>query len=210
MAKDHVIFYFNLNRYSKNASVATEFLSIETLQRATAENIYAAILQSLKEQSGLEPSEIFAKIVGFASDGASVMQGVRAGVAARIKVNQPKLMIVHCVAHRLELGIKDAINQSPLYSQLDIFLQQIYRFYHYSTLNRGLLNLTAKVMEVKRFIPLRTGGTRWVSHTEDALNNLLNGYSVIVQHLLEVRYCKFLSSICFRTNCTLPEYLTKC
>lgn len=186
--------------------MATEFLSIETLPRATAENIYAAILQSLKEQSGLEPSEIFGKIVGFASDGASVMQGLRSGVAARIKENQPKLMIVHCVAHRLELGIKDAINQScPLYSQLDIFLQQIYKFYHYSTLNRGLLNLTAKVMEVRRFIPLRTGGTRWVSHTKDALTNLLNGYSVIVQHLLEVRYHELLSHIMFKNRLNITR-----
>lgn len=166
--------------------VCTEFLSLQTLSRANAESCYNAILTGFDEQLGFKPQEIFGKLVGFASDGAAVMQGVRSGVAARLKEHQPNLTVVHCVAHRLELAIKTAINQSVLYRKLTQFLDNIYHFYHNSTLNRGLLQLTAKVLEISRYIPTRVNGTRWVAHTENGLKNLFSGYPAIVQHLLEV------------------------
>ncbi|KAL5466710.1 hypothetical protein EMCRGX_G030858 [Ephydatia muelleri] len=49
---------------------------------------------------------IFSKLVGFGSDGASVMTGCKSGVSTRLKREQPLLFSMHCMAHRLELGFK--------------------------------------------------------------------------------------------------------
>ena len=137
---------------------------------------------------GMKPEELWLKLVGFASDGAAVMRGVRNGVVQKLKANQPKLQAVHCIAHRLELAIKAAIKASTIYDKLQKLLLELYLFYHQSTLNRGLLRTAAAALGVKKFIPTRTGGTRWIGHTKIALENLFSGYPAIVQHLLEV--CK--------------------
>ena len=51
-------------------------------------------------------------IVGFGSDGASVMVGRRGGVVALLKAEVPHLVDIHCLAHRLELGALDAIKEN--------------------------------------------------------------------------------------------------
>lgn len=156
------------------------------MERATAENCYTEILAALYEQLGLKAADVWTKLVGFGSDGASVMTGRRSGVGARLKEHQPILQTVHCIAHRLELAIKSAAKKIPMFQKLDQLLLSLFLFYHNSTLNRGLLTRTAEALGVTRFIPTRTGGTRWICHTQAALTNLLSGYPAIVQHLLEV------------------------
>ena len=47
--------------------------------------------------------------IGFASDGASVMLGKKSGVATRLKARFPQLMTWHCLNHRLELAVNDAV-----------------------------------------------------------------------------------------------------
>ena len=119
------------------------------------------------------------------------MQGVRKGVAAKLREKQPKLHVTHCVAHQLKLAIKSAVKDVQLYRKVEKLLLDIYLFYHQSTLNRGLLRRTAEALGERKFIPTRVGGTRWISHTERALDNLFSGYRAIIQHLLEV--CAFKS-----------------
>lgn len=37
--------------------------------------------------------------------------GKRSGVAAHLREENPEIVIIHCLAHRLELAFKDAIKQ---------------------------------------------------------------------------------------------------
>ena len=74
---------------------------------------------------GVEKEEWEKKLVGFGSDGASVNVGVRAGVATRLKDRIPHLVAIHCIAHRLELGVLDAIKEDPLLQEC---LQMLYRY----------------------------------------------------------------------------------
>ena len=50
--------------------------------------------------------------IGAGADGASVNFGVRNGMMAQLRNEIPWLVAVHCVAHRLELAIKDAFKNS--------------------------------------------------------------------------------------------------
>lgn len=190
-------------RYSNYGKVTTRFLSIQKLERATAANCYGEIIAALHEYCGIQEPELWSKLVGFGSDGASVMTGRRSGVGARMKEHQPKLQTVHCIAHRLELAIKQASKNVPMVCKMDQFLINIFLFYHNSTLNRGLLRRTAEALGVTRFIPTRTGGTRWIGHTQNALTNLLSGYPAIVQHLLEVIIALYLMLKLVTNNITI-------
>ena len=44
------------------------------------------------------------KLFGVATDGASVMTGVRSGVTTRMKERNPFIVATHCIAHRLALA----------------------------------------------------------------------------------------------------------
>ena len=59
------------------------------------------------------------KLVGFDSNRASVNMGCGNGVAALLQkeLNHP-LISIHCVAHRLELGIVKAINTHQKMEQI--------------------------------------------------------------------------------------------
>lgn len=48
------------------------------------------------------------KVVGFGSDGASVMTGKNNGMAARLKRVNPFLISIHCMAHKLALCTSQA------------------------------------------------------------------------------------------------------
>ena len=46
----------------------------------------------------------FSKLMGFGSDGASVMTGTVIGVGTRLDRSDPYLVAIHCVAHSLALA----------------------------------------------------------------------------------------------------------
>ena len=137
----HLFFY----RHSKGGIVNTSFLAIKCIDRATAANCYDAILEAFAEQLNMKPEDLWPKLVGFASDGTAVMRGMRNGVGQKLRACRPKLQLVHCIAHRLELAIKAATkrNTLSLSGRLQKLLLDVYLFYHHSTLNRGLLHTAA-------------------------------------------------------------------
>lgn len=52
------------------------------------------------------------KIVFLCADGAAVNMGRKNGVAAQLKREINYLLAIHCIAHRLELGITDAVKEN--------------------------------------------------------------------------------------------------
>jgi len=126
------------------------------------------------------------KTIGFGSDGASVMLGKHGGVAALLKKKQPSLQAVHCAAHRLELAYKDCFKKEPLHKRLDTVMTGLYLYYKQSNLNRSMLSRTFEVLSIRKLIPTRFGGTRWIPHTSRALENVIGGYEAIITHLSQV------------------------
>ncbi|CAM9797412.1 unnamed protein product, partial [Hapterophycus canaliculatus] len=72
------------------------------------------------EAKGLELS----RLMGFASDGASVMIGAENGVAAKLKMLVSELHSAHCVAHREALAAGSAVKQVTLAVSIDKLLTQ--------------------------------------------------------------------------------------
>ncbi|XP_051809003.1 zinc finger MYM-type protein 1-like isoform X2 [Acanthochromis polyacanthus] len=85
------------------------FLGVRELEMTTSDAI-AKTLHRLLEAKGLNKS----KMVGLATDGASVMTGVNKGITTQFRREVPFLVTSHCMAHRLQLAAEKAANQVPL------------------------------------------------------------------------------------------------
>lgn len=83
---------------SPDGKAKSTYLSIQDLFNGTAETIYEAITKYCASND-----ISLSKCMGFGSDGASVMTGVRTGVSTRLKSDNCYLVSIHCVAHRLQL-----------------------------------------------------------------------------------------------------------
>ena len=65
------------------------------------------------------------KLVGFPADGASVNRGEKEGVILILKGRQPWVIYVWCVAHCLELSLKDGL-QGTVFHDVDEVLLRLY------------------------------------------------------------------------------------
>ena len=74
---------------------------------STGENIYELIIDSLNEIGGMNHSMTAKKLLCVGVDGASVMQGRRNGICARMQLSaSPYILSIHCMAHRMNLAFK--------------------------------------------------------------------------------------------------------
>ena len=91
-------------RYLKFGKPHDVFLGVTPCPSATADGIYSSINTVLTESIGEEWQN---KAIAAGCDGATVNLGCNNSVATRLKKEHPYFLVVHCVAHRLELAVLD-------------------------------------------------------------------------------------------------------
>ena len=170
-----------------NGEVKIFFLNIIAVPRANAEGIFNAIMKSLNKFD----EELKHKIIGFTCDGASVNVGQIAGVITFFHSLYAAILLVHCLSHRLELSFKQAVKGVKLYEKINSLLSELFKFYHTSPLQTENLKTSFNSLEIPVALPHRVGGTRWVSHTFGALEQVWKGYPAYVQHLSQVKRSDF-------------------
>ena len=74
------------------------------------------------------------RLVGFASDGASVMTGIHNGVAAQLKRICPQLTSIHCVAHRLQLAGLASVHELDYFDHFESTVKLMHSYFSHSTL----------------------------------------------------------------------------
>jgi hypothetical protein len=173
-------------RISCKGQVITRFIGIRNLEKADANSITMAVNSMMSETCEHWQN----KFVGYAADGAAVMQGKLTGVVTRMREqNCSEMVAVHCTAHRVELAYKDAVKEIALYKRVNLAMLGMYLFYRNSPLNRANLKRSFETVNAPFLVPTRVGGTRWVPHTNRAISHILTGYIPIVQHLEQVTFC---------------------
>ena len=176
-------------RYAVQGDVTSQFVGLQAIAKANAENIAGAIERAVECGFGVTRDEWRKKLVAVGTDGAAVMLGSKSGVVTRIKGNDLTYVLpIHCMAHRLELSFKDAAGKNECHKKLDTLLLGLYYFYHNSPLNRANLKASFDSLQKKPLLPTRIGGTRWVSHILKAVDHFIRGYSAVVQHLEQVTH----------------------
>ena len=180
--------------YAKLGVVKTTFLGIESVEKADAATIFNSIISNFEKNANIDSSLLYKKLVAFASDGASVMTGRKTGLVTRLRNEQPHLIGVHCVNHKLELAYKDVFKNQQTFLDIEQLLLDLYLFYEQSPLNRANLQKAAIAAGIGEsgVVPLRVGGTRWVTYTYRALQRMFKAYHAIALHLSQVilhMYC---------------------
>ena len=101
------------------------------LKCATAVGIFECLKAAMEHVGVLNWAD---KMIGLGCDGTNTNTGERAGVKALVKEDMPWIVVFWCLAHRLELLIKDTLC-STHFKAIDEFLLQVYYVYENSPKN---------------------------------------------------------------------------
>lgn len=172
--------------------VKTAFLSIQDVlqshQGATAEAICQTLVDELK-MSGLKTE----KLMGFASDGAATMVGVRNGVASKLKTLNKLLISVHCVCHRLALACTDTLAELKYIRTVQDTLRQLWYLFenspkntaHFAKIQLNLKDIHLKEEASEKVVVKKLQKacqTRWLSF-DKSIQAVHQQYEAILQTL---------------------------
>ena len=155
--------------------VRNRFFAAQQLHRGTGKGLYDCFIQAM-DYLEILPVELKQKIIGLGWDGMSANLG-SSGLKCLLETDMSWIIVSWCLAHRLELSIKDALKTRFLATMNELLLQ-IYYVYEKSP---------KKCAELKEIIeehcfddcdtphkggvrPLRACGTRFVAHNVAALS----------------------------------------
>ena len=111
----------HLSHVTKLSKILTDPLPYEVWGGTDAESLKKE--DNIFGETGAIPLETNVyrhKLVGCTSDGASVNFGAKTGLMTRLAVDRPWLVKIHCIIHRVELAVKDAIKLTD-FTQVDDF-----------------------------------------------------------------------------------------
>jgi len=111
---------------SGKGDVDNVFLDIvELTDGVDAESIHNSMMVSLHE-AGMDDEFLKRHLISIATDGAAVLTGKNSGLIARLKNAFPNVQSVHCLAHRLELAVKDALKDVTGCNHFEFFISKLY------------------------------------------------------------------------------------
>ena len=153
-------------RFISKGRVLTRFLCNLELNNGTAAAIKEAI-DAYFLKIGVPPS----KLVGFGSDGASVMLGSKNGVATKLREHNPFMVNVHCVAHRFALCTSQGANKVSLIKGFVETLTSLYYFFQHSAVRCSKLQTVQEALEEPILSVKEVHSVRWLAFFK-ALNNV--------------------------------------
>lgn len=182
IVKEMVIYARIIN---SDAQAQTVFLKIVELTNGRAETIEKALMTYLDKCS-----IPLSRLVGFGSDGASVMTGKHSGVAARLKAKQHFLTSTHCIAHRLALVAGQAGDKVKFIA--DTFkptLKQLFYFYENSPIRLNGSKAIEEPLQTPELKLKKKKDTRWLSHDAacQTLKKVLPAVIASLEHEAEER-----------------------
>ena len=124
------------------------------------------------------------KMIGFCTDGASVMTGKHTGVMTRMKEEGDAMwiLVIWCLAHKLELAIKDAFKKTYMDNVTEA-LTMIYYYYKGSPKRNKEVKDIADIIDEQFKRPEKANGTRWVDHKLRAVTKMINNWNLIYIHM---------------------------
>ena len=159
-------------RYVFEGVVNSRFLQIVDLPGGKADDIFQAVLMEL-ERKRLR----IEKLIGMATDGASVMKGERNGVTTKMKNNNAFLLSTHCIAHRLALTSGKAADSIVYLKQYQQYVNTIYKYFHYSPKHTRSLEQMQTILNIAEKKFQQVFHTRWLSFS-GVVQAILTNYSI--------------------------------
>ena len=183
--EEEVFLVIYLDTHSKDGRiiVCDKFLAIRRPSRSNAEGLFECFKRALAH-AGISDSDWQSKLIGFGCDGTNVNLAAN-GLRGYMERSVPWVISFWCLAHRLELSLKDALTSSSLYTTIDEMLMRTYYLHEKSPKKRHELDdvvaslrqcLEEDEMPAARTRgnrPLRACGTRFVSHKVSAISRFI-------------------------------------
>ena len=132
-------------RFCIGGQIHLRFVCIGQPRSTSSADLLAFVKKKISENN---LDQHMHKLVGFGSDGAANMMGIKSGLITLIRVEYPEVIGVHCLAHRLELAFKDVVKAEKIYIQLTTLLLGLYYFYKNSSKQKQNLKECMKVCTV--------------------------------------------------------------
>ena len=126
-------------------------------------------------------------MVFLGSDGVSVNSGKNSGLIKLFQEELPSLSFIWCFSHRLELALKDALNDCM--EPVETSLMNLFCLYKQSyKKHRELKNLYELLqgkfeMFTAKVRPLKASRTRWIDHKIGAMGRLIEKFGLHTMHL---------------------------
>ncbi|MCO5601995.1 hypothetical protein L7F22_056122 [Adiantum nelumboides] len=146
----HMIVYVTYLEDEGRGPPVCKFVALLPLADGKAKTKFDELIGLVQKMGlGLE------KWIGFASDGASCMQGVNNGVLAKIRQKVPNIIGVHCIAHREALVVFDACDNFMEFGYLDTYANKVHAWVgrsvqRHKELEKLLGGFSLKPLEVLR------------------------------------------------------------
>lgn len=155
------------------------FLDIVELSEGTdAESMYKSLRKSLR-QAGLDDEFLGKNLICIATDGAAVLTGRVGGLVTKLKQDFPKVQSIHCLAHRLELAVKDSLKEVAGCNQFEFFISKLYALYNQSSKKARLLQEAATGLNMQILKIGQIFTIRWVASSFRTVKAVWNDYPAL-------------------------------
>ena len=184
--------------YDEDSSeVTVEFLSVDNLLEKNDSANATAMFETIT--SNLQACTLSTKkLIGLATDGASVMVGRKNGLAAKLKEVNHRLVSVHCICHNLALACTDAKDDANLkfIKEVETVVTQLWKLFEnspkrlacYLKVQQQMKNLKlsneSRKMVTKKL--KKACDTRWLSFSS-AVQSLYTDLVAVVQTLKQLK-----------------------
>ena len=170
--------------YTFNDFPINIFIDLLELNATNSSEAANQILNCLYRQ-GFSDSYLLDNLLGFCSDGASVMTGSNTGVFTQLKQKFPWLVGCHCLNHRHELAVSDAAKACVAVNHFKYFMDSLYALYSTkSSRNKRELLVAAVKVEVCLLKIGRVLSTRWVASSFRTVKAVLHNFKALYLHFI--------------------------
>ena len=170
-----------------SGTVNSKFLSMVSVPLADADHLFNAI-DNLFEVEAIP----YSNMVGFGSDGASVMLGKNNSVVTRLKNKQPNLFHLHCLCHVAHLCASDACKKLP--KCIEQLCRDIITHFNQSAKRQWIYSGFQEFVNVKPHKLLRPAQTRWLS-LEQCVCRIVEQWPALVSYFQSIDEAERFSSV---------------
>ena len=166
-------------RYVDDGNMVTKLLTNVKTKSATAASIVSAV-RDLCHTFEFHMD----KLVGFGSDGASVMTGKGSGVAVRLRRDLPPHLVAVCLAHRLSLACSAAAGDVRYVADFKSNINKLYAHFSAAANRQAKLEAMYEVLGGPAVKLKSNTDIRWLS-LNNAIQAIYRTYRSVVETLNE-------------------------